>query len=135
MITVNQRKYRKKIKKKRSTRSKILNGCPQLKGECIKVFTGFPKKPNSAVRKLAKVLLSNKSVVTASIPGQGHKLQEHSNVLVRGGRVRDLPGVQFKLIKGKFDFTWAEKTIRLKSRSKYGVPNNLTLAEEYSKNF
>jgi len=96
--------------------------CPMLGGTCIKVRTVKPKKPNSANRKVARVRLSNFKCVTAYIPGQGHTLQEHSIVLVRGGRTKDLPGVRYKLIRGKKDFLWEERFLRRKRRSKFGVP-------------
>jgi small subunit ribosomal protein S12 len=81
-----------------------LNGSPFKKGTCVKIRTMKPKKPNSAIRKIARVKLSNNKIVTAYIPGQGHSLQDHSVVLVRGGRTKDLPGLHYKLIRGKFDF-------------------------------
>jgi len=92
---------------------------PQKKGTCLRVFTIAPRKPNSAVRKVARVLLSNKLTVTAYIPGEKHNLQEHSSVLIRGGRVKDLPGVQYKVIRGVFDCQGVVG--RKTSRSKYGV--------------
>lgn len=97
-------------------------GRPMVRGTCIKVRTMHPKKPNSAVRKITRVRLSNNKLITAYIPGRGHFLQEHSVVLVRGGRTKDLPGVRYKLIKGKFDFSWEENERRTKRRSKFGVP-------------
>ena len=118
------KKYRK-IKKK-FIYSKILKKCPQKKGICIKVYTTSPKKPNSAVRKIAKVKIRSHKVKTiVGIPGQGHKLQEYSTVLIRGGRVNDVPGVRFKAIRGKYDFNWAESFFRSKRRSKYGIPKKL----------
>lgn len=96
---------------------------PQKKGVCIKVFTCSPKKPNSAVRKVARVRLSNKLYVTAYIPGEGHNLQEHSSVLVRGGRVKDLPGVHYKIIRGAIDCHGVKN--RKSSRSKYGAKKKL----------
>jgi len=92
---------------------------PQLKGVCVKVFTRTPKKPNSAIRKVAKLRLSNKKVVESYIPGEGHTLQEYSVVLMRGGRVPDLPGVKYHCVRGKYDFK--EVKNRKTSRSKYGV--------------
>jgi small subunit ribosomal protein S12 len=92
---------------------------PHKKGTCLRVFTIAPRKPNSAVRKVARVLLSNKLTVTAYIPGEKHNLQEHSSVLIRGGRVKDLPGVQYKVIRGVFDCQGVVG--RKTSRSKYGV--------------
>lgn len=101
-----------------------LEGAPLKKGTCIKVRTMKPKKPNSAIRKIARVRLTNLNVVTAYIPGQGHNLQEHSVVLVRGGRTKDLPGLHYKLVRGKFDFDWKEHFKRKNARSKYGVPKD-----------
>ncbi len=96
-----------------------LQACPQKRGVCIQVMTRTPKKPNSALRKVAKVRLSNGREVIAYIPGEGHNLQEHLTVLVRGGRVRDLPGVRYHIIRGKLDATGVEA--RRQSRSKYGA--------------
>jgi small subunit ribosomal protein S12 len=105
----------RKIKKKRT---KALKGSPQKKGDCLRVFKMSPKKPNSAKRSVARVLLSNKKRTAVYIPGIGHNLQKHSTVLIRGGRAQDLPGVNFRAIRGKFDL---ERVFgRKKSRSKYG---------------
>jgi small subunit ribosomal protein S12 len=105
----------RKIKKKRT---KALIGSPQKKGDCLRVFKMSPKKPNSAKRSVARVLLTNKKKTTVYIPGVDHNLQKHSTVLVRGGRAQDLPGVNFRVIRGKFDL---ERVYgRAKSRSKYG---------------
>jgi small subunit ribosomal protein S12 len=100
MPTINQliRKGRSKVKKK--TKSPALEGSPQKRGVCLRVYTTTPKKPNSALRKVARVRLSNGKVVSAYIPGEGHALQEHSIVLVRGGRVKDLPGVRYHIVRG-----------------------------------
>lgn len=119
MPTINQliKKARKKTFKK--TKSKALEGSPQKKGVCIQVKTQTPKKPNSALRKVARVRLTNNITVTAYIPGVGHNLQEHSIVIIRGGRVKDLPGVRYHIIRGLLDT--AGVTDRKKSRSKYGV--------------
>ncbi len=119
MPTINQliRYGREKIKKKSS--SPALEGNPQKKGVCIRVYTTTPKKPNSALRKVAKVRLSNGYEVIAYIPGEGHNLQEHSIVLVRGGRVKDLPGVRYKIIRGVYDCAGVEG--RRRSRSLYGT--------------
>lgn len=100
---------------------KALGGSPYKRGICLRVLTTKPKKPNSAIRKIAKVLLSNKKRITAAIPGIGHSLQEHAAVLVRSGRANDLPGVRFKLVRGKFDFASYESYGRKQKRSKYGV--------------
>jgi len=119
MPTVNQliRKKRKKILAKK--KSKALENCPQKRGVCTRVYTTTPKKPNSALRKVARVKLTNGMEVTAYIPGIGHNLQEHSIVMIRGGRVKDLPGVRYHLIRGVLDAAGVEG--RKKSRSKYGT--------------
>ncbi len=119
MPTINQlvRKGRKKILKR--SKSPVLEGCPQKRGVCLQVKTMTPKKPNSALRKVARVRLSNGKEVTVYIPGEGHNLQEHSIVLVRGGRVRDLPGVRYHVIRGVLDASGVED--RRRSRSKYGT--------------
>ena len=119
MPTINQlvRKGRKKILKK--SKSIDLEECPQKKGVCLQVMTRTPKKPNSALRKVARVRLTNGKEVTAYIPGEGHNLQEHSIVLIRGGRVRDLPGVKYHIIRGKLDTSGVDG--RKRGRSKYGA--------------
>ena len=119
MPTINQlvRKHRN-IRRKKSKRPD-LEACPQKRGVCLQVMTRTPKKPNSALRKVARVRLSNGREVTAYVPGEGHNLQEHSIVLVRGGRVRDLPGVRYHIVRGTLDSMGVEA--RRKSRSKYGV--------------
>ena len=119
MPTINQliRKGRKKILKK--SKSIDLEECPQKKGVCLQVMTRTPKKPNSALRKVARVRLTNGKEVTAYIPGEGHNLQEHSIVLIRGGRVRDLPGVKYHIIRGKLDTAGVDG--RKRGRSKYGA--------------
>lgn len=121
MPTLNQliRKCRK-IKKKRYSKPALKNS-PQRKGVCIKVYTTSPKKPNSAVRKICRIRLSDGLIVTATIPGHGHNLQKHSVVLMRGGRIRDVPGVRYKLIRGKFDLDTNENVQRVNARSKYGI--------------
>jgi small subunit ribosomal protein S12 len=106
-------------KRIRKNRYRALDHCPQKKGTCIKVFETTPRKPNSARRKVARVRLSNGRFITTSIPGQGHNLQQHSVVLIRAGRVKDLPGVRYRVIRGKFD---ASEDKRNKARSKYGIP-------------
>jgi small subunit ribosomal protein S12 len=108
----------RKLKIKRN-RKKSLQSCPQKFGICLRVYTTTPKKPNSGIRKVAKVRLSNLKNVIANIPGIGHNLQEHSSVLVRGGRVRDIPGVQYRVIRGLLDCKPVEQ--RKTSRSKYSV--------------
>ena len=119
MPTINQlvRKGRKKILKKTSTPA--LMGNPQKRGVCTRVYTTTPKKPNSAMRKVARVRLTNGNEVNAYIPGEGHNLQEHSIVLVRGGRVKDLPGVRYHIIRGALDTAGVEG--RSQRRSKYGA--------------
>ena len=119
MPTINQLiRYGRKPKAKKS-KVPALQGHPQKRGVCIRVSTMTPKKPNSALRKIARVRLSNGIEVTAYIPGIGHNLQEHSVVLVRGGRVKDLPGVRYKIIRGALDAAGVEG--RKQSRSKYGT--------------
>lgn len=119
MPTVQQliRKGRKQIKAK--SKSRALNSCPQKRGVCTRVYTTTPKKPNSALRKVAKVRLTNSQEVIAYIPGEGHNLQEHSIVLIRGGRVKDLPGVRYHIIRGALDTAGVED--RKQGRSKYGT--------------
>ena len=119
MPTINQlvRKGRKKITHR--SKAPVLQQCPQKRGVCLSVKTQTPKKPNSALRKIARVRLSNNREITAYIPGEGHNLQEHSIVLVRGGRVRDLPGVRYHIIRGTLDASGVEG--RRQQRSKYGV--------------
>ena len=122
MANLNQlSKMNKRPKKKIYRPTPVLRYSPFKKGICIKVTTTKPKKPNSAIRKIAKVRTSSKTVITAAIPGIGHNLQEYSMVLVRGGRANDLPGVRYKLVKGKYDFSIKERIARKKSRSKYGI--------------
>ena len=121
MTTINQLflKKQKRLKKTKKQKSPALMKCPQRKGICLKVFTKTPKKPNSALRKVTKVRLTNKFNIICYIPGIGHTLQEHSIVLVRGGRVPDLPGVKYHLIRGKYDLLGILE--RKTSRSKYGT--------------
>ncbi len=119
MPTINQlvRKGRERIKSR--TKSPALNSCPQKRGVCVRVYTSTPKKPNSALRKVARVRLTNGIEVTTYIPGVGHNLQEHSIVMIRGGRVKDLPGVRYHVIRGTLDAIGVEG--RRRSRSKYGT--------------
>ena len=121
MITVNQIKRLGRTLKirSRSKNSPALSACPQKKGICLKMIIRSPKKPNSARRQVTKIRLSNKAKLMAYIPGQVHRLQEHSQVLVRGGRCPDVPGVNYHLVRGKFDFHGLEN--RKTSRSKYGT--------------
>ena len=97
-----------------------LEGNPQKKGVCVKVFTKNPRKPNSAIRKVCRVRLSNNTLITAFIPGEGHNLQEHSVVLIRGGRTKDLPGIRYKVVRGAYDLKGLAN--RRRGRSKYGTP-------------
>ncbi|MCX7862941.1 MAG: 30S ribosomal protein S12 [Bacteroidales bacterium] len=119
MPTIQQlvRKGRQKVKVK--SKSRALDSCPQRRGVCTRVYTTTPKKPNSAMRKVAKVRLTNQQEVIAYIPGEGHNLQEHSIVLVRGGRVKDLPGVRYHIIRGALDTAGVEG--RKQGRSLYGA--------------
>ncbi len=134
MPTLNQliRKGRKTTKKKSASpamqytldtlhrkRTTLRRGAPFKRGVCTRVYTQTPKKPNSALRKVARIRLSNGTEVTAYIPGEGHNLQEHSIVMIRGGRVKDLPGVRYTVVRGRYDATGVEG--RAQSRSKYGV--------------
>ena len=119
MPTINQlvRIGRETIKHR--TKSPALNSCPQKRGVCVRVYTSTPKKPNSALRKVARVRLTNGIEVTTYIPGVGHNLQEHSIVMIRGGRVKDLPGVRYHVVRGTLDAIGVEG--RRQSRSKYGA--------------
>jgi len=119
MPTINQlvRKSRKKTLRKSNVPA--LRGCPEKRGVCTRVYTATPKKPNSALRKVARVRLTNGEEVTAYIPGEGHNLQEHSIVLLRGGRVKDLPGIRYHILRGVLDTQGVAN--RKKSRSKYGT--------------
>lgn len=119
MPTFNQLVKYGREKKKKKSKAPALQGNPQKRGICVRVYTVTPKKPNSALRKVARVRLSNGIEVTAYIPGEGHNLQEHSIVLVRGGRVKDLPGVRYKIIRGTLDTAGVAN--RRQSRSKYGT--------------
>jgi small subunit ribosomal protein S12 len=121
MPTYNQLCKNKRQKKIKINKTPALNGCPQKKGICTKMVLRTPKKPNSALRKLAKLKLSNNKRVYGYIPGEGHNLQEYSTILIRGGRVKDLPGVKYHLIRGKLDFLGLKN--RKTSRSKYGSKN------------
>lgn len=124
MPTTNQLFKNKtcRVRKIKITKKPALMQNPQRKGVCLKVYTRPPKKPNSALRKLAKIRLTNSLDVIAYIPGEGHNLQEHSMVLIRGGRVKDLPGVKYRVIRGKLDLQGVLK--RKTSRSKYGTKKN-----------
>ncbi len=126
MPTISQLIRRGRSAQKSKTKAPALQGCPQKRGVCTRVYTTTPKKPNSALRKVARVRLTNGIEVTAYIPGEGHNLQEHSIVLVRGGRVKDLPGVRYHIIRGALDASGVED--RKKSRSKYGTKLKKTQA-------
>jgi small subunit ribosomal protein S12 len=119
MPTINQLIRHGRERLKWRTSSPALDSCPQKRGVCVRVYTTTPKKPNSALRKVARVRLTNGIEVTSYIPGEGHNLQEHSVVLVRGGRVKDLPGVRYHIVRGTLDSTGVEN--RRQSRSKYGA--------------
>jgi len=119
MPTISQLIRHGRISKKKKTKSPALKGCPQRRGVCLQVRTMTPKKPNSALRKIARVRLTTGIEVTSYIPGEGHNLQEHSIVLVRGGRVKDLPGVRYHIVRGTLDASGVNQ--RRKSRSKYGA--------------
>ena len=119
MPTINQLVRKGRVKVKAKTASPALENCPFKRGVCLQVSTRTPKTPNSAMRKVAKVRLTNGFEVIAYIPDEGHTLQEHSIVLIRGGRVKDLPGVRYHIVRGALDATGVEK--RRRSRSKYGV--------------
>ncbi len=119
MPTINQLVRHGRKKQKAKTKAPALTGCPQKRGICTRVYTSTPKKPNSALRKVARVRLRNGFEVTAYIPGIDHNLNEHSVVLIRGGRVKDLPGVRYHIIRGVEDASGVEG--RKKSRSKYGT--------------
>ena len=119
MPTINQLVRQGRSKARVKTKSPALTACPQRRGVCVRVYTTTPKKPNSALRKVARVRLTNGYEITSYIPGEGHNLQEHSVVLVRGGRVKDLPGVRYHIVRGSLDTTGVEK--RKQSRSKYGA--------------
>jgi small subunit ribosomal protein S12 len=119
MPTINQLVRRHRHPQRRFTKAPVLDSCPQKQGVCLQVRTMTPKKPNSALRKITRVRLSNGKEVTVYIPGEGHNLQEHSIVLVRGGRVRDLPGVRYQVVRGTRDTLGVDG--RKQSRSRYGA--------------
>jgi small subunit ribosomal protein S12 len=121
--TINQLIRQGRKKQVSRSKSPVLESAPQKRGVCLSVKTMTPKKPNSALRKIARVRLSNGKEVTAYIPGEGHNLQEHSIVLIRGGRVRDLPGVRYHIVRGTLDASGVDG--RKQSRSKYGVKKNV----------
>ncbi len=119
MPTISQLVRKGRFKAPNKSKSAALDSCPQRRGVCTRVYTTTPKKPNSAMRKVAKVRLTNKQEIIAYIPGEGHNLQEHSIVLVRGGRVKDLPGVRYHIVRGSLDTAGVEG--RKQQRSKYGT--------------
>ncbi len=119
MPTINQLVRKGRQKQIQKTTAPALKACPQKRGVCVRVYTSTPKKPNSALRKVARVRLTNGMEVTTYIPGEGHNLQEHSVVFIRGGRVKDLPGVRYHVIRGTMDASGVEE--RRKGRSKYGA--------------
>lgn len=119
MPTINQLCKAPRLSKIRRTKVPALESNPQKKGVCVKLFLRTPKKPNSALRKLVRLRLTNGKKVSAYIPGEGHNLQEYSTVLIRGGRVKDLPGIKYTLVRGKLDFSGLKN--RRTSRSKYGA--------------
>lgn len=119
MPTINQLVRQGRNAKTRKTNAPALQGCPQRRGVCTRVYTTTPKKPNSALRKVARIRLTNGYEVTGYIPGEGHNLQEHSVVIIRGGRVKDLPGVRYHIVRGSLDTTGVNG--RRKRRSKYGT--------------
>ncbi len=118
MPTANQSVKFPRLKKKKINRTRALEKCPQKKGVVVKIVITTPRKPNSALRKVARIRLSTKKLVSAYICGEGHNLQKYSNVLMRGGRIPDLPGIKYRLIRGKYDFLALDK--RVCGRSKYG---------------
>lgn len=122
MPTINQLVRKSREEKKVRNKTPDLMACPQRRGVCVKVYTRTPKKPNSALRKVARVKLTNGNEIIAYIPGEGHNLQEHSVVLVRGGRVKDLPGVKYHIVRGALDTQGVKN--RKKGRSHYGVKKN-----------
>ncbi|MEM7616875.1 MAG: 30S ribosomal protein S12 [Pseudomonadota bacterium] len=119
MTTINQLVRKRRYKQKKKTNVPALKQCPQRKGVCVRVYTTTPKKPNSALRKVARVRLTSGYEVSTYIPGEGHNLQEHSVILIRGGRVKDLPGVRYHTIRGVLDTQGVKN--RKRGRSKYGV--------------
>ena len=119
MPTISQLVRNGRQRKVRKATAPALQKCPQRRGVCVRVYTSTPKKPNSALRKVARVRLTNGMEVTSYIPGEGHKLQEHSVVLIRGGRVKDLPGVRYHIVRGTLDTTGVSD--RKQGRSKYGA--------------
>lgn len=123
MVTFTQLAKRPRIKRYKKPYTPRLAGSPNKRATCLKVYTMKPKKPNSAIRKIAKVRLSNGQRTLIYLPGQGHSLQQHSVVIIRGGRVPDLPGIRYRAVRGKYDFSYKESFERKTNRSKYGTPS------------
>lgn len=121
MPTIQQLVRKGRVRQTESSKAPALDSCPQWRGVCVRVYTTTPKKPNSAMRKVARVRLTNQKEVNCYIPGEGHNLQEHSIVLVRGGRVKDLPGVRYHIVRGTLDTAGVDG--RKQRRSKYGAKN------------
>ena len=128
MPTIQQLVRKGRVSIVSQSKSRALDACPQKRGVCLRVYTTTPKKPNSAMRKVARVRLTNSKEVNAYIPGEGHNLQEHSIVLVRGGRVKDLPGVRYHIIRGALDTAGVAK--RMQSRSLYGAKKPKTATKK-----
>ena len=128
MPTINQLVRKNRVQQKSNSKSPVLDKCPHKRGVCLQVRTMPPKKPNSALRKITRVRLSNGKEVTVYIPGEGHSLQEHSIVLIRGGRVRDLPGVRYHVLRGTLDATAVDG--RRQARSKYGTKKGAVAAKK-----
>ena len=127
MPTINQLVRKGRTMQAKREKAPALQACPQKRGVCVRVYTTTPKKPNSALRKVARVRLSNGMEVTTYIPGEGHNLQEHSVVLIRGGRVKDLPGVRYHIVRGALDATGVNS--RKQGRSKYGTRKNAPVVQ------
>jgi small subunit ribosomal protein S12 len=128
MATINQ-VIRNRIRRKRKNKTPSLKRCPQKRGVCVKIYNRTPKKPNSALRKVAKIRIKSRRKIEVYIPGEGHNLQEYSIVLFRGGRVKDLPGVKYHLIRGKYDLKGVKG--RKTAPSKYGIKTSLTKQKIY----
>ncbi len=131
MPTINQLVRKNRVQQKSNSKSPVLDQCPHKRGVCLQVRTMPPKKPNSALRKITRVRLSNGKEVTVYIPGEGHSLQEHSIVLIRGGRVRDLPGVRYHVLRGTLDASAVDG--RRQARSKYGAKKAAAAAAKKKK--
>jgi small subunit ribosomal protein S12 len=132
MPTIQQILRHSRQSKPKAKKNIALKRCPQRRGICLRVYTTTPKKPNSALRKVARIKLTSGFEITAAIPGEGHNLQEHSIVLVRGGRVKDLPGVRYKIIRGTLDAIGVKN--RKQGRSKYGTKKALNITSKFINN-